>query len=132
MLSTARPPAPEDFIVEEIGSRFIRLRWSHGPQTTSTAPVTYFVLQFKKSSSLSWINDVYNMTVQSPATHAVLEPLNPVTNYDIRILASNEIGHSFPTEPLAVLTLPEGNSSMSLVLYPYPNDLLWYAIQLLI
>jgi hypothetical protein len=95
--------------VEEIGSRFIRLRWAHGPQTTSTAPVTYFVLQFKKSGSSSWVHDVYNITVQSPATHAVLEPLNPVTNYDIRILASNEIGHSLPTEPLAVLTLPEGN-----------------------
>lgn len=107
MFISARPSPPEDFLVEEIGSRFIRLRWSLGPQTSSSAPVTYFILQFKKSSSLSWLEG-WNTTVQAPSIHAVLEPLNPVTNYDIRVFSSNEIGHSFPSEPIAVLTLPEG------------------------
>ena len=118
-IDTGRPTPPEDFIVEEIGSRFIRLRWSLGPQTLSTVPVTYFILQYKKSSTMSWTaplpssgaeegEEIFNTTVQSPATHAVLEHLHPVTNYDIRIFSSNEIGHSLPSEPLVVLTLPEG------------------------
>ena len=114
--------------MEEIGSRFIRLRWSVGTQTASLsqAPITYFILQYKKTTTPSWaVNidspgssstspdvEIFNTTVQSPATHAVLENLSPVTNYDIRIFAANEIGHSLPTEPLAVLTLPEGNDTI--------------------
>ncbi|CAG7820270.1 unnamed protein product, partial [Allacma fusca] len=122
-----RPSPPEDFIVEEIGSRFIRLRWSVGRETLSTVPVTYFILQYKKSSTVSWAvgdaagtGDIFNTTVQSPATHAVLEHLSPVTNYDIRIFSANEIGHSLPTEPLAVLTLPEAPSGPPLNISALP------------
>ena len=115
--------------MEEIGSRFIRLRWSVGTRTASLsqAPITYFILQYKKTTTPSWaVNidspgsstttspdvEIFNTTVQSPATHAVLENLSPVTNYDIRIFAANEFGHSLATEPLAVLTLPEGNNRL--------------------
>jgi len=106
-IETARPGTPEEFTVEEIGSRYIRLRWSPGQQTV---PVTDFLLQHKKSSTLSWHDKstVMNTTVESPTTQTMLSDLSPVTNYDIRIFATNEIGHSLPTEPLAVLTLPEG------------------------
>lgn len=92
----------------EIGSRVIQLQlnWSLNSEND---PVTHFVLQYKKSSEISWDTDqVSNITIHSPTTTAVLRSLNPVTNYEIRILAMNEIGQSLPTQPISVLTLPEG------------------------
>jgi hypothetical protein len=106
-IETARPRPPQDFIVEEIGSRFIRLKWSLSLKNLSTDPVTHFVLQYKNSSAISW-DDFNNASVQAPANHAVLRSLRPVTNYQIRILASNEIGHSLPSQPISVTTLAEG------------------------
>lgn len=73
-------------------------------------PVTSFILQWKRSQATWESGDVFNMSVQSPASHAVIEMLSPVTNYDVKILASNDIGQSLPTEPLVVLTLPEAPS----------------------
>jgi len=106
-IETARPRPPQDFIVEEIGSRFIRLKWSLSLKNLSTDPVTHFVLQYKNSSAISW-DEFNNVSVQAPANQAVLRSLNPVTNYEIRIFASNEIGHSLPSQPISVTTLAEG------------------------
>ncbi|ODM92162.1 Down syndrome cell adhesion molecule-like protein Dscam2 [Orchesella cincta] len=108
---TARPDPPENFMVEEIGSRFIRLGWSVASSKESRVLVTSFLLQWKRSSTLSWESgQVYNRSVESSSTHAKLESLNPVTNYDIRVFASNDFGHGFPTEALTILTLPEAPS----------------------
>ncbi|XP_035702797.1 Down syndrome cell adhesion molecule-like protein Dscam2 isoform X2 [Folsomia candida] len=110
LLVKARPRPPKEPIVTEIGSRVIQLQlnWSLNSEND---PVTHFVLQYKKSSEISWDTDqVSNITIHSPTTTAVLRSLNPVTNYEIRILAMNEIGQSLPTQPISVLTLPEAPS----------------------
>lgn len=108
--------------MEEIGSRIIRLKWSLNPENLSTNPVTQFILQYKNSSAISWDGAglVNNISVQAPATQTVLRFLSPVTNYEIRILACNEIGCSLPNHPISVATLAEGfMTTLSQTIFPH-------------
>ncbi|CAL8129109.1 unnamed protein product [Orchesella dallaii] len=107
----ARPSPPENFMVKEIGSRFISLSWSLKSSDSLEIPVTHFVLQWKKSSTVSWESlQVYNKSVESYFTSVVIDSLNPITNYDVRLIASNEFGSSLPTQILTIITLAEAPS----------------------
>ncbi|CAL8129113.1 unnamed protein product [Orchesella dallaii] len=107
----ARPSPPENFMVKEIGSRFISLSWSLKSSESLKIPVTHFVLQWKKTSTVSWESlQVYNKSVESYFTSVVIDSLNPITNYDVRLFASSAFGTSLPTQVLIILTLAEAPS----------------------
>jgi len=53
---------------------------------------------------------VQNMSVDIPRPTAVVENLEPVTNYNVQLFASDGFGLSFPSETLTVWTLPEAPS----------------------
>ncbi|CAL8129128.1 unnamed protein product [Orchesella dallaii] len=126
----ARPQPPQNFMVEEIGSRFIRLRWSPSNSPLfAPVPVTYYFIQWKKSSLSSsqistWENtQLFNKTVKSSSTHyAEIDSLKPVTNYDVRLFAGNDIGHSFPTDSLSFLTLAEAPSGPPKNISAFPSS----------
>ncbi|CAL8129108.1 unnamed protein product [Orchesella dallaii] len=104
----ARPSPPENFMVKEISSRFISLSWSLKSSDSLEIPDTHFVLQWKKFSEASWESlQVYNKSVESCFTSVVIDSLNPVPNYDVRLFTSIEFGCSLQTLVLTKLTPAE-------------------------
>ncbi|QQS27315.1 fibronectin type III domain-containing protein [bacterium] len=80
------------------------------PSSDGGSAITSYQVQYKASSSGTWIN----APVQGPSpTSHVLTNLNPSTSYDFRVAAINSVGTSPYTSPVSATTLTPSTPSPS-------------------
>ncbi|KAL3222312.1 hypothetical protein MRX96_028475 [Rhipicephalus microplus] len=106
LLVQETPDAPDDIRVVEATSRRISLRWNT-PFNGNSDILGYFV-QWKEVSG-SWQKDSRHVEVPGSNTSAVLDDLEPITAYHLRVLSVNKFGRSEPSPMISVTTDEEGS-----------------------
>ncbi|KAL3197348.1 hypothetical protein MRX96_044945 [Rhipicephalus microplus] len=105
LLVQETPDAPDDIRVVEATSRRISLRWNT-PFNGNSDIFGYFV-QWKEVSG-TWQKDSRHVEVPGSNTSAVLDDLEPITAYHLRVLSVNKFGRSEPSPMISVTTDEEG------------------------
>ncbi|XP_050715582.1 cell adhesion molecule Dscam2-like isoform X3 [Eriocheir sinensis] len=100
------PSAPRGLRVVAEGSRAVRVSW-----TPPEPPPSSYVLQFRRS--LEGWDKAREVTVQASGVAAGVEvsPLLPATDYVVRVVATNHLGRSPPSEDLQLTTSAEKPSA---------------------
>ncbi|XP_075543789.1 cell adhesion molecule Dscam1-like [Dermacentor variabilis] len=101
LLVQETPDPPDDIRVAEATSRRISLRWNT-PFNGNSDILGYFV-QWKEVSG-SWQKDSRHIEVPGSNTSAVLDDLEPITAYHLRVLSVNKFGRSEPSPMISVTT----------------------------
>ncbi|XP_078273747.1 protein sidekick-1 isoform X2 [Rhinoraja longicauda] len=86
----------------EIGGRSLLLQWK--PGNDGSSPVRYFTVQTKELPGLEW--QTHTSSINHDATSYVIERLKPYTTYQLRMMATNDMGDSAfseETEPVTTL-----------------------------
>lgn len=94
-LPKARPERPRDLELTDLAERSVRLTWIPGDDNNS--PITDYIVEFEEDRFQPgvWFNHSrYPGSVNS----AVLR-LAPYVNYQFRVIAVNEVGSSYPSQP---------------------------------
>ncbi|CAN7984984.1 unnamed protein product, partial [Ixodes hexagonus] len=100
LLVQETPDAPDDIRVVEASSRRITLRWN-APFSGNSDILGYFI-QWKEvagKTDYSLLN-----YVSATNTTAVLDDLQPITAYHLRVLSVNQLGRSDPSSVISVTT----------------------------
>ncbi|KAH8026826.1 hypothetical protein HPB51_025440 [Rhipicephalus microplus] len=123
LLVQETPDAPDDIRVVEATSRRISLRWNT-PFNGNSDILGYF-LQWKEVSG-TWQKDSRHVEVPGSNTSAVLDDLEPITAYHLRVLSVNKFGRSEPSPMISVTTDEEVPSKPpeDLVLVPLSSQVL--------
>ncbi|KAL1414493.1 hypothetical protein MTO96_000895 [Rhipicephalus appendiculatus] len=123
LLVQETPDAPDDIRVVEATSRRISLRWNT-PFNGNSDILGYFV-QWKEVSG-SWQKDSRHVEVPGSNTSAVLDDLEPITAYHLRVLSVNKFGRSEPSPMISVTTDEEVPSKPpeDLVVVPLSSQVL--------
>ncbi|XP_077560088.1 cell adhesion molecule Dscam1-like isoform X1 [Haemaphysalis longicornis] len=101
LLVQETPDPPDDIRVVEATSRRISLHWNT-PFNGNSDILGYFV-QWKEVSG-SWQKDARHLEVSGANTTAVLDDLEPITAYHLRVLSVNQFGRSEPSPMISVTT----------------------------
>ncbi|XP_072415393.1 protein sidekick-1 isoform X1 [Chiloscyllium punctatum] len=86
----------------EIRGRSLLLQWK--PGSDGSSPIRYFTVQTKELPNMTW--QTHTSSISHDATSYVIDRLKPYTSYQLRIMATNDIGdsvYSVPTEPVTTL-----------------------------
>ncbi|XP_015784401.1 Down syndrome cell adhesion molecule [Tetranychus urticae] len=94
------PDPPSDLIAHEFGSKSISLRYSL--PYSGNSPVTKYIIQWKKDGG-TW-SKASTTEIDGTATQVFINDLKPLTNYDIRMFAVNNIGKSEPSKVITITT----------------------------
>ncbi|CAN8004178.1 unnamed protein product [Ixodes pacificus] len=101
LLVQETPDSPDDIRVVEASSRRITLRWN-APFNGNSDIIGYFI-QWKEVAG-SWQKDARQLEVSAANTTAVLDDLQPITSYHLRVLSVNQLGRSDPSSMISVTT----------------------------
>ncbi|XP_051877097.1 protein sidekick-1 [Pristis pectinata] len=102
----------------EIRGRSLLLQWK--PGNDGSSPVRYFTVQTKEYPSLEW--QTHTSSINHDATSYVIERLKPYTTYQLRMMATNDIGDSaFSEETEPVTTLQDLPSEPPIILSVIPR-----------
>ncbi|XP_078414728.1 protein sidekick-1 isoform X2 [Cetorhinus maximus] len=102
----------------EIRGRSLLLQWK--PGSDGSSPIRYFTVQTKELPNREW--QTHTSSINHDATSYVIDRLKPYTSYQLRIMATNDIGDSAfstPTEP--VTTLQDVPSEPPIILSVIPR-----------
>lgn len=99
------PEIPQNIETTEIESRSLKFKWEEVP-----GPINFYFLQYREEYSEIWRNS----TINGDSQFAEINSLLPATKYIIRLMATNELGSSDPSKPIAIYTLEEGKRSIFL------------------
>ncbi|KAH7636186.1 mdscam3 [Dermatophagoides farinae] len=95
------PDPPGDIKIIERDGRSIRIQWS--TPYSGNSPLTHYIVQHKpESEKLS--SHYYNLTLVASENFVTLNGLQPVTTYQVRIIAINDLGQSEPSDVMFVQT----------------------------
>ncbi|KAH9415976.1 hypothetical protein DERP_000471, partial [Dermatophagoides pteronyssinus] len=95
------PDPPSDIKIIERDGRSIRIQWS--TPYSGNSPLTHYIVQHKpESEKLS--SHYYNLTLVASENSVSLNGLQPVTTYQVRIIAINDLGQSEPSDVMFVQT----------------------------
>ncbi|XP_048465695.1 protein sidekick-1 [Rhincodon typus] len=86
----------------EIRGRSLLLQWKPGSDRSS--PIRYFTVQIKELPNVDW--QTHTSSISHDATSYLIDRLKPYTSYQLRIMATNDIGdsvYSVPTQPVTTL-----------------------------
>ncbi|XP_042142403.1 Down syndrome cell adhesion molecule homolog [Ixodes scapularis] len=123
LLVQETPDSPDDIRVVEASSRRITLRWN-APFNGNSDIIGYFI-QWKEVAG-SWQKDARQLEVSAANTTAVLDDLQPITSYHLRVLSVNQLGRSDPSSMISVTTDEEVPSKPpeELVVVPVTSQIL--------
>lgn len=90
-----KPDQPYDVSLQSCMATVAEIAWS--PGASNNAPILYFSLQYNTSFNPNkWYIGATNI---SATRHTGSVSLSPWTNYNFRVLATNEVGTSEPSNP---------------------------------
>lgn len=96
MFLTALPGPPTNVKVSEITATSVRLTWSYnGPED-----LQYYVIQFKPK----YANQAYSEISGIITMYYSVRNLSPYTEYEMYVIAVNNIGRGPPSAPAVVTT----------------------------
>ena len=101
-----RPDPPKKPTSGKKSSRSIEVLWE--PSFNGHSAVTSYTIEYKRHSEL-W-SKMVSLRVLGNRTKRVVSNLSPGVNYNFRIIASNEIGMSEPSEHNILRTNEEGKA----------------------
>ncbi|XP_065306423.1 cell adhesion molecule Dscam1-like [Dermacentor albipictus] len=93
-----QPPRPE---VLNVLSRSVTILWKSPGDGNS--PITKYIVQYKRSAE-SWEKQLSEMVAESDQSQVTVQDLQPLAEYNFRVLAQNAIGVGPPSEALTVVT----------------------------
>ncbi|XP_065576987.1 cell adhesion molecule Dscam2-like isoform X2 [Artemia franciscana] len=109
-LLVQEPPSPPQYVqVDELSSRSLKLSWT--PPEDGNSPLKQYILQFKRAN-VPWGPQPEQIILSNAELTSWLLDLNPGTTYSFRLIASNELGDSIPSEELEIKTMPEPPSKV--------------------
>jgi Down syndrome cell adhesion protein len=91
--------------VSSYDARSATISWT--PPYSGNSPVTHYIVQWKPNdvSDSKWTSkEIINASVSGSENFATLRGLRPITRYDARVIAVNNLGKSDPSEPLRFST----------------------------
>ncbi|KAI2811059.1 hypothetical protein BLOT_002229 [Blomia tropicalis] len=98
------PDAPTDIKVNERDGRTLRLVWS--TPYSGNSPLTHYVVQHKLENE-KWSSHYANISVLASENSISISGLQPVTAYQVRMFAVNNLGRSESSDILTVQTSEE-------------------------
>ncbi|XP_067858995.1 protein sidekick-1 isoform X2 [Heptranchias perlo] len=102
----------------EIRARSLLLQWK--PGSDGSSPIRYVTVQTKELPNMEW--QTHTSSISHDATSYVIERLKPYTSYQLRIMATNDIGDSaFSAETEPVTTLQDVPSEPPVILSVIPR-----------
>jgi hypothetical protein len=104
-MMTEPPDAPTEVKVSSYDARSASISWT--PPYSGNSAVTHYIVQWKPSdvTDSKWTSkEVINASVSGSENFAALKGLRPITRYDTRVIAVNNLGKSDPSEPLRFTT----------------------------
>lgn len=93
---TALPIAPTNVKASEITATSVRLTWSY----TGPEDLQYYVIQFKPK----YANQAYSEISGIITMYYAVRNLSPYTEYEMYVIAVNNIGRGRPSDPVTVTT----------------------------
>uniref|UniRef100_A0A4W3K1G6 Sidekick cell adhesion molecule 1 n=1 Tax=Callorhinchus milii TaxID=7868 RepID=A0A4W3K1G6_CALMI len=118
--SRDRPQPPTNISVSqsEVRARSLLLQWK--PGSDGSSPVRYFTVQTKELPSTEW--QTHTSSISHETASCMIERLKPYTSYQLRMMATNDIGDSaFSTETEPVTTLQDVPSEPPLIVSVTPR-----------
>ncbi|XP_069762286.1 protein sidekick-1 isoform X2 [Narcine bancroftii] len=104
----------------EIRGRSLLLQWK--PGSDGSSPIRYFTVQTKEYPSLEW--QTHTSSISHDATSYVIDRLKPYTTYQLRMMATNDIGDSgFSEETEPMTTLQDLPSEPPIILSVIPHTI---------
>ncbi|XP_075224407.1 tyrosine-protein phosphatase Lar isoform X3 [Lycorma delicatula] len=97
------PAAPTNVRVSEITATSVRLTWSY----PSSEDLQYYVIQYKPK----YANQAYSEISGIITMHYTIRALSPYTEYEMFVIAVNNIGRGPPSAPAIVTTGETADSS---------------------
>jgi len=106
-LLPALPGSPSNVRVSDIMARSVRLRWSYsGPEDPNKH---YFVIQYKPKFSNQAFSEISGIVTKDYA----VRDLSPYTEYELYVIAVNNVGRGAPSAPVVVTTGETGTVFIS-------------------
>ncbi|XP_078096275.1 protein sidekick-1 [Mustelus asterias] len=116
----------------EICGRSLLLKWK--PGSDGSSPIRYFTVQTKELPDQEW--QTHTSSINHDATSYVIDRLKPYTSYQLRIMATNDIGDSafsaatepvttlqdVPSEPPVILSVIPRTTTSVLVQWQPPKE----------
>lgn len=96
ILISALPAAPTNVRVSEITATSVRLTWSY----PGNDDLQYYVIQYKPK----YANQAYSEISGIITMHYTIRVLSPYTEYEMFVIAVNNIGRGPPSAPAIVTT----------------------------
>jgi len=100
-LFSALPGPPTNVRVSEITATSVRLTWSY----TGTEELQYYVIQYKPK----YANQAYSEISGIITMYYTVRNLSPYTEYELFVIAVNNIGRGPPSTPAIVTTGETGD-----------------------
>lgn len=101
-LFSALPGPPTNVRVSEITATSVRLTWSY----TGAEELQYYVIQYKPK----YANQAYSEISGIITMYYTVRNLSPYTEYELFVIAVNNIGRGPPSTPAIVTTGETGKS----------------------
>ncbi|UXI20602.1 Brain-specific angiogenesis inhibitor 1 [Sarcoptes scabiei] len=95
------PDPPSDIKISDRDGRSIRILWSN--PYSGNSPLTHFIIQHRIENEKQSIH-FRNLTLVASENSVNLNGLQPITTYQIRIIAVNELGQSEPSDVIYAQT----------------------------
>ncbi|XP_067911915.1 protein sidekick-1 isoform X2 [Heterodontus francisci] len=116
----------------EIRGRSLLLQWK--PGSDGSSPIRYFTVQTKELPNMEW--QTHTSSISHDATSYVIDGLKPYTSYQLRMMATNDIGDSafsaatepvttlqdVPSEPPVILSVIPRTTTSVLVQWQPPKE----------
>uniref|UniRef100_UPI00398E8C7C protein sidekick-1 isoform X2 n=1 Tax=Pristiophorus japonicus TaxID=55135 RepID=UPI00398E8C7C len=113
-----QPPTNLTVLQSEIRGRSLLLQWK--PGSDGSSPIRYFTVQTKELPNVEW--QAHTSSISHGVTSYVIERLKPYTSYQLRMMATNDIGDSaFSTETEPVTTLQDVPNEPPVILSLIPR-----------
>uniref|UniRef100_T1JES3 Down syndrome cell adhesion molecule-like protein Dscam2 n=1 Tax=Strigamia maritima TaxID=126957 RepID=T1JES3_STRMM len=100
LLVLETPDPPRDIKIIEANNRTVVIGWQ--TPFDGNMPVNKFILQYKLVAD-KWETGVRNLTLPGHKLQSAISSLKPSANYNVRVIAGNDIGMSLPSEEIEVL-----------------------------
>lgn len=104
MLSLALPGPPTNIQVSDITATSVRLTWSYPSED-----LQYYVITYKPK----YANQAFSEISGIITMHYTVRSLSPYTEYEMYVIAVNNIGRGPPSAPVIVTTGETGEVALS-------------------
>ncbi|GFW83139.1 down syndrome cell adhesion molecule homolog [Trichonephila clavipes] len=99
-----RPDPPSNLEVIHTSGRKIVLRWNK--PFSGNSPIVKYILEYVDEKE-GWNGRIRELLTDGDQLQISVEDLQPVTQYNFRLVAENAVGRSLPSIPLNVITESE-------------------------